>query len=67
MKNVEVVNAFIDVLLQDPQLAMQAVALRLSPTKYELTLKTVDPLKECGHPDPYQFPINTAERHLATA
>lgn len=65
MKNADLVNAFIDVLLQNPSLAMQQVALRLSSTKYELTLKTVDPLKECGHPDPYQFPIESGQKHFA--
>ena len=45
MTHIEVVNAFIDELLEAPDFVMSAVKLRLSMTDYELVLKHADPLK----------------------
>lgn len=45
MRNVDVVNAFIDALLKDPENTMTAVRLRLSTSQIELKLCQVDPLR----------------------
>lgn len=62
MSNLDLVNAFVARLLEAPDLTMQAVQLRLSATDYELVLKKADPLKHFEHPDPYQFPLMTAQK-----
>lgn len=45
MSNVELVNTFVEVLLRNPEMTMQAVALRLSATDYELKLLQADPCR----------------------
>lgn len=45
MSNSEVVGAFIEVLLNSPELTMQLVRTRLSASDYELVLKHADPCK----------------------
>ncbi len=54
-------------LIKAPELTMKAVQLRLSATDFELTLKKADPLKHFEHPDPYQFPLETAQRSAVPA
>ncbi len=68
MTNKEVCDAFVDALLLSPDLTMQAVALRLSATDYELKLLKADPCKahweKKDHPDPYMFPMVTGQRNI---
>lgn len=60
------VNTFVDELLRNPDLVMQAVALRLSATDLELKLLRADPLRhhyvEAERQE--QFPYETAERRM---
>lgn len=61
MTNQDAVNTFINLLLESPDLVMQAVQLRLSATDYELVLKKTDPLKHFEQEKP-MFPFATAEK-----
>lgn len=45
MTNTQLVNEFVSRLIEAPDLMMQAVALRLSATDYELKLLKADPCK----------------------
>lgn len=64
MTNKEVVDAFIIVLLDAPDLTMHEVSLRLSATDYELRLLKADPLKalEKDWEELPLFPLNTGEK-----
>ncbi len=77
MNNVAVVNAFVDTLLEAPDLTMQAVALRLSATNFELKLLRCDLAgrleRDCWNPPAgfefdeggiASFPIKTGERGI---
>lgn len=63
MSNRDVVNAFIDTLLEAPDLTMQAVKLRLAHSDFELKLLKADILKpfekEWAEAHIYQFPFMT--------
>ncbi len=64
MKNCEMVNAFVDELLRNPDLVMECVALRLSATEYELKLLRADPLRHfVDEREPQQeFPFSVAQK-----
>jgi hypothetical protein len=66
MTNTEVVNAFVDVLLRDPDPTMHAVALRLSATDYEMKLLHADPCKVHWEAKGQGelFPMHTGERNI---
>lgn len=67
MKNAEIVDAFVQILLQDPELAIQAVQMRLGNTRYEIRLLKAEPFKEYDAKEDhiYQWPVNTGERGTA--
>ncbi len=78
MSNIEIVDLFVETLLANPHLTIQAVQLRLSATDYEIKLLKGDPLKQyhgdysrvtdgVRQPHAYQFsgdlfPIRTGEK-----
>ena len=62
MSNIEIVDKFVETLLQSPAMTMQAVQLRLSATDYELVLKHADPCKMHHEAKERPFPIQTGER-----
>lgn len=74
MTNIEIVEEFLRVLKEAPDLTMSAIRVRLSCTDYELVLKKADPLKPFmsmwdsakKHEDEvYVFPLNVGEKGVA--
>jgi len=57
MKNEDIVSLFVETLLQNPEMTMQAVAMRLSTSRYELKLLKAEPFLEFDVPPHlYQMP-----------
>ena len=67
MTNIEIVDVFVETLLRDPDLTMEAVRLRLSATDYELVLKRANLQGdlERAWKEP-MFPYMTGERSVST-
>lgn len=64
VSNIEIVEKFVETFLQNPEMTMTAVALRLSATDYELKLLKADPCKMhyIARDAQEQFPFATAQK-----
>ncbi len=64
MNNIEIVDKFVETLLQNPEMTMEAVALRLSATDLEMKLLKADPCREHykARDAQQQFPFATAQK-----
>ncbi len=60
MTNKEVVDAFIDALLENPECTMQQVRVRLSCSDYELVLKCANALKHFD--EERSCPMHTSDK-----
>ena len=59
--NADVVRRFVEVLLQSPELTMEAVRVQMKCSDYELKLLKADPLKS-WHSVQCQFPMSTGQK-----
>ncbi len=65
MKNEDIVSLFVETLLQNPEMTMTAVAIRLSTSRYELKLLKAEPFLEFDAKEAhvqehlYMFPTET--------
>ncbi len=71
MSKIELINAFVDELLLNPNHVVEAVRLRLFATDYELVLKKADPLKpyekqwdSARKAEEHSFPMATAGKEV---
>lgn len=76
VSNIEVIEKFLRVLKDAPDLTMSAIRVRLSCTDYELVLKKADPLKPFmsmwdsarkNEDELYLFPMNSGEKGVPVA
>ncbi len=64
MKNGEIISAFVETLLQAPELTVLAVNRQLEKTRFEMKLLKTEPFIEFDvQPDhPFLWPMETAEK-----